>query len=100
MDNETVPSSAIRRAIRITPDLQVTAKASAMWTGGVALVACAIICTTYIVRMEGKVDKSLEGVQGITESLRTIVPEHTILWNEYNRGGRVTQHGAQPTNIP
>lgn len=90
---ESDTPSGERKALAISPDVIVRAKAGVLYGGLVTIVGCAITCTAYVVRMEGKVDQSLTATQEINAKLEKIGPEHAILWDWYNRtaarGGRL-----------
>jgi len=82
-------TSAIRRAIRLSPERRIQVKVGVLWTAGTSLAACLVICTVYVVRMESKVDRSLEGVQEISEQLKVMHPQHAIMWDHFNRSAAV-----------
>lgn len=83
--NESETPSGMRRALTVSPDVVLKAKASVLWGGLVTIVGCAITCTAYVVRMEGKIDQGLATSQEINAKLEEIGPEHAILWDWYNR---------------
>lgn len=72
-------------SIRASPDVQIKIRAGVLYTCAATLVGCAITCTAYVVRMEGKIDQSLEIGKQTAAVLEKIGPEHAILWNWYNR---------------
>jgi hypothetical protein len=76
-----IETDAIERKTRsfsLSPERVVSLKIGALWTGGVAVVGCVITCTAYIVRMEGKVDRTYS----VMEQMK---PEHDIMWRWYDR---------------
>jgi hypothetical protein len=94
----TENSSAIRRAISISPDMQVKAKIGAIWTTAVTLVTCAIICTAYAVRMESKLDTCITNIQKSDAVMDTVYPQHVIMWNDYSK--RPSLSMLKPKVIP
>jgi len=74
-----------RKTVSVSPDMAIKVKVGALWAAGVTIVGCAITCTAFVVRMEGKVDKGLETSQAIDAKLEKIAPEHAILWDWYTR---------------
>lgn len=95
-----IDTEAIERktgAFSLSPDHIVKAKAGVLWAAAVTVVGCAITCTTYVVRMEGKVDQSLTATQELNTKLEKIAPEHAIMWDWYNRtASRVGPRQSQP----
>lgn len=86
-----------RKTVSLSPETALRIKAGTLWAAGSTVVGCAIVCTVFIVRMEGKVDSSLAGVKEISEQLKTLAPEHAILWDWYTRtAARASAPRSQP----
>lgn len=94
-DDET--KALERKTVSLSPEMALRIKAGTLWAAGSTVAGCAIICTVFIVRMEGKVDSSLAGVKEISEQLKTMAPEHAILWNWYTR---TASRDAAPRSQP
>lgn len=78
--------------VRASPDVQIKVRAGVLYSAIVTIVGCAITCTAYVVRMEGKIDQSLEIGKQTASVLEKIGPEHAILWNWYNRTASINDH--------
>lgn len=97
-----IDTEAIERktaAFSLSPERIVKLKLGTMWAIGSAVVGCAITCTVYVVRMEGKVSSTDQAVKKIGGYIERTAPEHAILWDWYDNN-RTASRGATRLGAP
>lgn len=87
------------KSFALSPERLVRLKLGTLWAGGSFVVGCAITCTVYVVRMEGKVSSTDEAVRKIGGYIERTAPEHAILWDWYDNN-RTASRGTTRLGAP